>query len=171
MTFVCDLVSGIKDMITSQNHLLYAFTVILLMASSTSSKLVESFLTIREGVLLKGHPMHWQRTTSFFSCAHLCLRKEGCRYINYKASTETEGVCELLKDTSRDHNNGYIDGPGWFHGQIVHSRVSARTGSNTPGETNADCLLISIVLQSLVEKGFGNYNLVSRADVSSATPS
>ena len=158
-------------MITSQNRLFYAFTVLFLMASSTSSELVESFFPIREGVLLKGHPMQQQRTTSFLSCAHLCLRKEGCRFINFKASTETEGVCELLRDTGRHHNNGYIDGPGWFHGQIVHSGVSARTNSNKPGETNVDCLLISIVLQSLVEKGFGNYNLVSRADVSSATPS
>ena len=57
MTFACDLVSGIKNMIILQNHILYAFTVILLMASSTSFKLVESFLSIREGVLLKGHPM------------------------------------------------------------------------------------------------------------------
>ena len=129
-------------MSTSKNRLLYAFTVILLTETATSSTLVESVLSTREGVLLKGHPIQRQRTSSFLSCAHICLRKEECHSINYKASSETEGVCELLKDTGRHLNNSFVKGPGWLHAQIVHSGVSARTGSNIPSETTADCLLI-----------------------------
>ena len=79
--------------------------------------------------------MRRQRTSSQLSCAHLCLRKDGCLSFNYKLSSNTKGLCELSSGTAGRVDGGVLERAGWMYGQIVRSKTisviqSAKAGKN-----------------------------------------
>ena len=123
-------------MVTSHIHLMFILTIITTVTKTTSCVLVESFWTTRENVLLKGDVMQRQRSTNFFSCAHSCLRKEGCRSVNFKLPSKMQGVCELLSDTAGQFDDGLTKGAGWLHGRIVRSGEKALIGNIKSGEND-----------------------------------
>lgn len=119
-------------------HLPFALTVILLVSTPTSCRLVESLVSTRENYFLKGHVMQRQQTSNFFSCAHLCLRKEGCRSYNFKHSKNT-GLCELSSETAGYFEDGLTKEAGWLYGRIVPIGKEHSTESNNPGKK---CLMV-----------------------------
>ena len=114
-------------------HLPFTLTVISLVSTPTSCKLVESLASTRENHFLKGHVMQRQRTSNSFSCAHLCSRKEGCRSYNFKHSGN-KGLCELSSETAGYFEGGLTKEAGWVYGQIVPIEKEKSTESNNPGK-------------------------------------
>lgn len=96
--------------------------------------MVESLVTTRENFLLKGHVMQRQQTTNSFSCAHLCLRKEGCLSFNYKPSFKMQGLCELSSGTAGRFDDGLKEGAGWLYGQMVRLVKRSSADSDKPGK-------------------------------------
>ena len=114
-------------------HLAFTLTVISLVSTPTSCKLVESLVSTRENFLLKGHVMQRQRTSNSFSCAHLCSKREGCRSYNFKHSKK-KGLCELSSETAGYFDDGLTREAGWLYGQIVRIRKENSAESNKPGK-------------------------------------
>ena len=119
-------------------HLPFALTVISLVSTPTSCKLVESLVSTRENFFLKGHVMHRQQTSNLFSCAHLCSRTEGCRSYNFKHSRK-KGLCELSSETAGYFEDGLTKEAGWLYGQIVPIVKENSRESNNPGKK---CLIV-----------------------------
>ena len=119
-------------------HLLIALTVISLVSTPTSCKLVESFVSTRENFFLKGHVIERQVTSNLFSCAHLCSRKEGCHSYNFKHSRK-KGLCELSSETAGYFEDGLTKEAGWLYGQIVPIVQENSRESNNPGKK---CLIL-----------------------------
>lgn len=128
--YVCDSVS---DMATVHLHLAIALTVISLVTAPTSCELVESLVSTRENYLLKGHLMQRLQIPNSLSCAHRCLRNEGCRSFNFKLLSKSQGICELSSKGA-----GYFDGSltkeaGWLYGQIARIEKKNSAESHVPG--------------------------------------
>lgn len=113
-------------------HSACVFTIIVFVTSA-SCTFVESLMTTRTNFRLKGHVMERQRITSQFSCAQLCLRKEGCMSFNYKLSSN-KGLCELSSSTARHFDQGLTERAGWMYGQIVRSGKKSVKQSAKPGK-------------------------------------
>ena len=127
---MCDSVS---DMATVHLHLAFTLTVISLLSTPTSCRLVESIVSTRENYLLKGHLMQRLQITNSLSCAHHCLRKERCRSFNFKLLSKSQGLCELSSTAV-----GYFDGSlteeaGWLYGQIAPIKKRLFSESDVPG--------------------------------------
>ena len=116
-------------------HLTSVFTIGFL-AATTSCMHMDSLVTTRKNVLLKGHVIQRQWTTSQLSCIHLCLRKDRCLSFNYKLSSYTKGLCELSSGTAERFNGGLLEGAGWIYGQLVRTKTiqpveqNAKSGKN-----------------------------------------
>lgn len=77
-------------------------------------------MTVKEGFRAKGTVLQSKQTSSQLDCAHFCFRKEGCLSFNYKLSSKTKGLCELLSDTAGHFDvSQLVNRVGWMHGQIV----------------------------------------------------
>ena len=131
----CDSVS---EMAILYLHLPFALTVISLVSTPTSCKLVDSLVSTRENFYLKGHVMHRQQTSNSFSCAHLCSKKEGCRSYNFK-HLRKKGLCELSRETAGFFEDGLTKEAGWLYGQIVPIGKENSRESNNPGKK---CLIV-----------------------------
>ena len=66
-------ISGAEAMVSAIFYLSFVFTIVSLV-TCTSCLLVESLVTSRKNVFLKGRVMQRQLTNSQLSCAHLCAR-------------------------------------------------------------------------------------------------
>lgn len=115
-------------------HLSGVLTFISMVTSTSCMLMVESLVTTRENFLLKGHVMQRQQTTNSFSCAHLCLRKEGCLSFNYKPSFKMQGLCELSSGTAGHFDDGLKEGAGWLYGQMVRLVKRSSADSDKPGK-------------------------------------
>ena len=119
---------------TSLNlHLACILTVVVLV-TSTSCQFVESLVEVKKNFLLKGHVIRSQQTTSQLSCAHLCVRKEGCESFNYKLLSNTKGVCELSSTIAGRFDGCLTKGAGWVYGQIVRFGNKSFENSAEPGK-------------------------------------
>ena len=125
-----DLVS---DMATAHLHLAFTLTVISLLSTPTSCKLVESIVSTRENYLLKGHLMQRLQITSSLSCAHRCLRKERCRSFNFKLLSKSHGLCELSSKAAEYFDDGLTEEAGWLYGQIAPIKKRFSSESDVPG--------------------------------------
>ena len=114
-------------------HLPFTLTVISLLSTPTSCKLVESLVSTRENYFLKGHVMQRQRTSNSFLCAHLCSRKEGCRSYNFKHS-RNKGLCELSSETPGHFEDVLTKEAGWLYRQVVPIGKEKSRESNNPGK-------------------------------------
>ena len=106
-------------------HLSSVFVIGFLVVT-TSCMHMESLVAIKENLRLKGNVMRRQPTSSQLSCAHLCLRKDGCLSFNYKLSSNTKGLCELSSGTAGRFDGGLSDGAGWIYGQIQNKTDSGK---------------------------------------------
>jgi len=107
-------------MASAHFDLVFTLTVISLISTPTSCKLVESIVaSARENYLLKGHLMQRLQIPDSLSCAHRCLRKERCRSFNYKLLTESQGLCELSSKAAGYFDDGLTEEAGWLYGQIA----------------------------------------------------
>ena len=126
-----------QDMNSLYIHLTWVFTIGFL-AVTASCMHMESIVSTRKNLLLKGHVMQRRRTASELSCAHHCLRRDGCLSFNYKLSSNmyTKGLCELSSGTAGRFDGGLSKGAGWIYGQIVRSKPiqafeqNAKSGKN-----------------------------------------
>ena len=115
-------------------HLTSVFTIGFLAVNASCTDM-ESLVSTRKNFLLKGHVMQRQRTTSQLSCAHLCLRKEGCLSFNYKLLCNIKGLCELSSGAAGRFDDGLSEGEGWIYGQIVRSKpIQAVEQNNKSGK-------------------------------------
>ena len=115
-------------------HLTSVFTIGFL-AITASCMHTESVVSTRKNLFLKGQVMQRQRTTSQLSCAHHCLRRDGCLSYNYKLSSNTKGLCELSSGTAGRFDGGLSEGGGWIYGQIVRSKpIQAVEQNAKPGK-------------------------------------
>ncbi|XP_068691655.1 C-type lectin domain family 10 member A-like [Montipora foliosa] len=106
-------------MILLSIYLKYFLTVSFLVSTGSCLQ-VESHVTVKEGFRAKGTVLQSKQTSSQLDCAHFCLRKEGCLSFNYKLSSKTKGLCELLSDTAGHFDvSQLVNRVGWMHGQIV----------------------------------------------------
>ena len=105
-------------MATAHLHLAFAVTVISLLSTPTSCKLVESIVSARRNYLLKGHLIQRLQNTNFLSCAHRCLRKERCRSFNFKLISQSQGLCELSSKVAGEFDDSLSEEAGWLYGQI-----------------------------------------------------
>ena len=97
-------------------------------------------MSTRKNLLLKGHIMQRQRTASELSCAHHCLRRDGCLSFNYKLSSNTKGLCELSSGTAGRFDGGLSEGAGWIYGQIVRSKPIQAVEQNAKSGKNIQIL-------------------------------
>ena len=115
-------------------HLTCVFALGFLV-STASCMQMDSLVATKKNLILKGHVMRRQRATSQLSCAHLCLRRDGCLSFNYKLSSNTKGLCELSSGTAGRFDGGLLERAGWIYGQIVRSKLipaqqNVKTGKN-----------------------------------------
>ena len=111
------------------------FTIGVLVATASCMHM-ESLVSTKKNLLLKGHVMRRQRTSSQLSCAHLCLRKDGCLSFNYKLSSNTKGLCELSSGTAGRFDGGLLKGAGWIYGQIVRPKTIRPLEQNATSSKN-----------------------------------
>ena len=77
-------------------------------------------MTTSKNLFLKGHVIQHQLSTNHLSCAHICIRKEGCVSFNFKLSSNSKGLCELSSGTAGPIDRGLTKGAGWIYGHIVY---------------------------------------------------
>ena len=106
------------------------------LAGTASCMHMDSLVTTRKNVFLKGHVIQRQWTTSQLSCMHLCLRKDRCLSFNYKLSSYTKGLCELSSGTAGRFNGGLLAGAGWIYGQLVRSKTIQPVEQNAESGKN-----------------------------------
>ena len=129
---MCD---SVTDMAMARAHLDLAFTltVISLLSTPTSCKLVESIVSARENYLLKGHLIQRLQIADSLSCAHCCLRKERCRSFNFKLLSESQGLCELSSKAAGYFDDSLTGEAGWLYGQIAPIQKKFFSESDVPG--------------------------------------
>ena len=115
---------------SSLHILLICVFTIGFLAATTSCMHMESLVTTRKNVLLKGHVIQRHWTTSQHSCAYLCFRKDGCLSFNYKLSSYTKGLCELSSGTAERFDDALWQGAGWMYVQLVRSKTIQTFGQN-----------------------------------------
>ena len=97
--------------------------------------LVESLVTSRKNVFLKGRVMQRQLTNSQLSCAHLCARINGCTSFNYNLESNIKGLCELLNGSNEAFDHSLTEGAGWIFGQVVSSQKKSEEQKSTRGKS------------------------------------
>ena len=126
--------SGAEDMVSAIFYLSFVFTIVSLV-TCTSCMLVESLVTSRKNVFLKGRVMQRQLTNSQLSCAHLCARINGCTSFNYNLESDIKGLCELLNGSTEAFDHSLTEGAGWIFGQVVSSQKKSEEQKSTQGKS------------------------------------
>ena len=126
--------SGAEDMVSAIFYLSFVFTIVSLV-TCTSCMLVESLVTSRKNVFLKGRVMQRQLTNSQLSCAHLCARINGCTSFNYNLESDIKGLCELLNGSTEAFDHSLTEGAGWIFGQVVSSQKTSEEQKSTQGKS------------------------------------
>lgn len=126
--------SGAEDMVSAIFYLSFVFTIVSLV-TCTSCVLVESLVTSRKNVFLKGRVMQRQLTNSQLSCAHLCARINGCTSFNYNLESNIKGLCELLNGSHEAFDHSLTEGAGWIFGQVVSSQKKSEEQKSTQGKS------------------------------------
>ena len=126
--------SGAEDMVSAIFYLSFVFTIVSLV-TCTSCMLVESLVTSRKNVFLKGSVMQRQLTNSQLSCAHLCARINGCTSFNYNLESDIKGLCELLNGSTEAFDHSLTEGAGWIFGQVVSSQKKSEEQKSTRGKS------------------------------------
>ena len=127
-------ISGAEAMVSPIFYLSFLFTIVSLV-TCTSYMLVESLVTSRKNVFLKGCVMQRQLTNSQLSCAHLCARINGCTSFNYNLESEIKGLCELLNGSTEAFDHSLTEGAGWVFGQVVSSQKKSEEQKSTRGKS------------------------------------
>ena len=127
-------ISGAEAMVSPIFYLSFLFTIVSLV-TCTSYMLVESLVTSRKNVFLKGCVMQRQLTNSQLSCAHLCARINGCTSFNYNLESEIKGLCELLNGSTEAFDHSLTEGAGWIFGQVVSSQKKSEEQKSTRGKS------------------------------------
>lgn len=127
-------ISGAEAMVSPIFYLSFLFTIVSLV-TCTSCMLVESLVTSRKNVFLKGCVMQRQLTNSQLSCAHLCARINGCTSFNYNLESEIKGLCELLNGSTEAFDHSLTEGAGWIFGQVVSSQKKSEEQKSTRGKS------------------------------------
>ena len=127
-------ISGAEDMVSAIFYLSFVFTIVSLV-TCTSCLLVESLVTSRKNVFLKGRVMQRQLTNSQLSCAHLCARINGCTSFNYNLESDIKGLCELLNGSTEAFDHSLTEGAGWIFGQVVSSQKKSEEQKSTRGKS------------------------------------
>ena len=127
-------ISGAEAMVSAIFYLSFVFTIVSLV-TCTSCMLVESLVTSRKNVFLKGRVMQRQLTNSQLSCAHLCARINGCTSFNYNLESEIKGLCELLNGSTEAFDHSLTEGAGWIFGQVVSSQKKSEEQKSTRGKS------------------------------------
>ena len=126
-------ISGAEAMVSAIFYLSFVFTIVSLV-TCTSCMLVESLVTSRKNVFLKGRVMQRQLTNSQLSCAHLCARINGCTSFNYNLESDIKGLCELLNGSTEAFDHSLTEGAGWIFGQVVSSQKKSEEQKSTQGK-------------------------------------
>lgn len=127
-------ISGAEAMVSAIFYLSFVFTIVSLV-TCTSCMLVESLVTSRKNVFLKGRVMQRQLTNSQLSCAHLCARINGCTSFNYNLESDIKGLCELLNGSTEAFDHSLTEGAGWIFGQVVSSQKKSEEQKSTRGKS------------------------------------
>ena len=127
-------ISGAEAMVSAIFYLSFVFTIFSLV-TCTSCMLVESLVTSRKNVFLKGRVMQRQLTNSQLSCAHLCARINGCTSFNYNLESDIKGLCELLNGSTEAFDHSLTEGAGWIFGQVVSSQKKSEEQKSTQGKS------------------------------------
>ena len=127
-------ISGAEAMVSAIFYLSFVFTIVSLV-TCTSCMLVESLVTSRKNVFLKGRVMQRQLTNSQLSCAHLCARINGCTSFNYNLESDIKGLCELLNGSTEAFDHSLTEGAGWIFGQVVSSQKKSEEQKSTQGKS------------------------------------
>ena len=127
-------ISGAEAMVSAIFYLSFVFTIVSLV-TCTSCMLVESLVTSRKNVFLKGRVMQRQLTNSQLSCAHLCARINGCTSFNYNLESDIKGLCELLNGFTEAFDHSLTEGAGWIFGQVVSSQKKSEEQKSTRGKS------------------------------------
>ena len=127
-------ISGAEAMVSAIFYLSFVFTIVSLV-TCTSCLLVESLVTSRKNVFLKGRVMQRQLTNSQLSCAHLCARINGCTSFNYNLESDIKGLCELLNGSTEAFDHSLTEGAGWIFGQVVSSHKKSEEQKSTQGKS------------------------------------
>ena len=127
-------ISGAEAMVSAIFYLSFVFTIVSLV-TCTSCVLVESLVTSRKNVFLKGRVMQRQLTNSQLSCAHLCARINGCTSFNYNLESDIKGLCELLNGSTEAFDHSLTEGAGWIFGQVVSSQKKSEEQKSTRGKS------------------------------------
>ena len=127
-------ISGAEAMVSPIFYLSFLFTIVSLV-TCTSYMLVESLVTSRKNVFLKGCVMQRQLTNSQLSCAHLCARINGCTSFNYNLESNIKGLCELLNGSTEAFDHSLTEGAGWIFGQVVSSQKKSEEQKSTRGKS------------------------------------
>lgn len=127
-------ISGAEAMVSAIFCLSFVFTIVSLV-TCTSCMLVESLVTSRKNVFLKGRVMQRQLTNSQLSCAHLCARINGCTSFNYNLESDIKGLCELLNGSTEAFDHSLTEGAGWIFGQVVSSQKKSEEQKSTRGKS------------------------------------
>ena len=127
-------ISGAEAMVSAIFYLSFVFTIVSLV-TCTSCMLVESLVTSRKNVFLKGRVMQRQLTNSQLSCAHLCARINGCTSFNYNLESDIKGLCELLNGSTEAFDHSLTEGAGWIFGQVVSSQKKSEERKSTRGKS------------------------------------
>ena len=125
-------ISGAEAMVSAIFYLSFVFTIVSLV---TCTSLVESLVTSRKNVFLKGRVMQRQLTNSQLSCAHLCARINGCTSFNYNLESNIKGLCELLNGSNEAFDHSLTEGAGWIFGQVVSSQKKSEEQKSTRGKS------------------------------------
>ena len=127
-------ISGAEAMVSAIFYLSFVFTIVSLV-TCTSCMLVESLVTSRKNVFLKGRVMQRQLTNSQLPCAHLCARINGCTSFNYNFESDIKGLCELLNGSTEAFDHSLTEGAGWIFGQVVSSQKKSEEQKSTQGKS------------------------------------
>ena len=127
-------ISGAEAMVSAIFYLSFVFTIVSLV-TCTSCMLVESLVTSRKNLFLKGRVMQRQLTNSQLSCAHLCARINGCTSFNYNLESDIKGLCELLNGSTEAFDHSLTEGAGWIFGQVVSSQKKSEEQKSTQGKS------------------------------------
>ena len=127
-------ISGAEAMVSAIFYSSFVFTIVSLV-TCTSCMLVESLVTSRKNVFLKGRVMQRQLTNSQLSCAHLCARINGCTSFNYNLESDIKGLCELLNGSTEAFDHSLTEGAGWIFGQVVSSQKKSEEQKSTRGKS------------------------------------
>ena len=143
--------SGAEDMVSANFYLSFVFTIVSLV-TCTSCMLVESLVTSRKNVFLKGRVVQRQLTKSQLSCAHLCARINGCTSFNYNfQSSDIKRLCELLNGSTEALDNSFTERAGWIFGQVVSSQKKSEEQGSAPGKITMNNKKIANILKHLCD--------------------